>query len=330
VLHGFLLGGWRAADPAWPARGGGGLVTVPLRFTMVSKWYGPVIGLSEVSFELKPGVTGLLGKNGSGKSTLIKLACGLLEPSLGDVQVFDAAPARSTTARARIGLVPDVDRFYEAMTARQFITRMLRLSGFGAAEARQRAEQSLLRLGLQDALDRKIAGFSKGMRQRTKLAQAVAHDPDLLFLDEPLNGLDPIGRNAVIELVRELGNAGRSVLVSSHVLHEVEAMTPRILLIHQGRLLAEGTVKEIRTLLADRPSRVRVGCRDPRGIAARLVSLPSVRACALETTGLEVTVEHPIAFYQALTDLACDPAAGVLEVEALDDSLEAVFGYLVK
>ena len=304
--------------------------TVPLRFTMVSKWYGPVIGLSEVSFALQSGVTGLLGKNGSGKSTLIKLACGLLEPSLGEVAVFGAAPSRAAALRARIGLVPDVDRFYEDMSPRQFVTRMLRLAGAGAADARNRAEQCLVKLGLQDALDRRIAGFSKGMRQRTKLAQAIAHEPDLLFLDEPLNGLDPLGRSAVMELVRELGAAGRSVLVSSHVLHEVEAMTQRILLIHQGRLLAEGEVRDIRRQLADRPSRVRVGCRDPRRVAAMAVGLPAVRACALQAEGVEVTVEHPLAFYQRLTELAGDPEWGILEVEALDDSLEAVFGYLVK
>jgi ABC-2 type transport system ATP-binding protein len=207
---------------------------------------------------------------------------------------------------------------------------MIRLNGFSRRESAERAEASLVRFGLAEALDRRIGGFSKGMRQRTKLAQATAHDPDVLFLDEPLNGMDPLGRKDTIDLVRRLGEQGKTVLVSSHVLHEVEAMTPRILLIHESRLLAEGTVREIRALMEDRPSRVRVACRDARALAPTLVAHSAVASVVLQDGSIEVLATKAGEFFAWLTELGSQPARGILEVESLDESLQAVFDYLVK
>jgi ABC-2 type transport system ATP-binding protein len=305
-------------------------MTEAVRFEHVSKWYGQVIGLSDVSFSLEPGVTGLLGANGSGKSTLIKLACGLLSPSLGEVSVLGLSPVDSLGVRRRIGLAADVDRFYESMTARQFVAGMIRLSGFSRRESLARAESSLVQFGLGEALDRRIGGFSKGMRQRTKLAQATAHEPDVLLLDEPLNGMDPLGRKDTIDLVRRLGEQGKTVLVSSHVLHEVEAMTPRILLIHESRLLAEGTVREIRALMEDRPSRVRIACTDARSLAPKLVAHPAVESVVFHDGSIEVLATKAGEFFGYLTELGAQPSAGILEIESLDESLQAVFDYLVK
>jgi ABC-2 type transport system ATP-binding protein len=279
---------------------------------------------------LAPGVTGLLGANGSGKSTFIKLACGLLSPSLGKVKVFGRPPASRGAVRARIGLVPEIDQFYEDMTAHGFVAAMLRLSGLPRRDAAEQAEQSLRQMGMAEALNRRIRGFSKGMRQRTKLAQALAHDPDLLLMDEPLNGLDPLGRKAVIELVRRLGAAGKTVLVSSHVLHEVEAMTPNIALIHQGRLLAQGSVREIRELMDDRPSRFRIRCDEPRRLAAALLERDTISGITIGAAEVELATGHRSRCLQHLGEIASSNDLVILGLESLDESLEAVFDYLVR
>ena len=297
----------------------------------VSKWYGQVIGLNEVSVSIPPGISGLLGPNGAGKSTLLKLVTGQLKPSQGRVQVLGEPIWGNPGAYRRIGYCPDQDAFYERMTGRDWLAALLGLSGFEGDRAARAAERALDTVGLADAADRKIGGYSKGMRQRIKLAQAIAHEPELLVLDEPLAGLDPLGRRRVIGAIREWGRAGRSVVVSSHVLHEIELLTSNILLLHAGRILAEGDVHQIRGLIDEHPHTVRITADDPRRLARRLLGYPHVIAMQLQDGAVIAQTSRPDAFYAELTALAAgDEAGAVREVTSPDDNLQAVFSYLVK
>jgi ABC-2 type transport system ATP-binding protein len=215
------------------------------------------------------------------------------------------------------------------MTGLQFVTALLRLTGYDEAECRQRGEAALAEVALTDARDRKIGGYSKGMRQRVKLAQAIAHDPQVLLLDEPVSGMDPMNRRHVVDLVKRFGREGKTVLVSSHILHEIEAMTRRVLLIHNGRILAEGDVREIRDLMDEHPHTVALRARDPRALARAVVGAPHVLSVAFGAEGEWVTVQtaRPDEFYGALHDAALE--AGVSEMYSPDENLESVFRYLV-
>jgi ABC-2 type transport system ATP-binding protein len=300
-----------------------------LAFERASRWYGPVIGLNDVTVSVEPGVVGLLGPNGAGKSTFLRLAAGQIVPSQGRVSVFGRPAWGSPEMQQRLGLCPDADGFWERMTGRGFVASLLRLNGFSAAEAEERAAAALARVRLGDVQDRRCGGYSKGMRQRLKLAQALAHDPDLLLLDEPLNGLDPVSRRHVIDLVRALGREGKTVVVSSHVLHEVEAMTRRVILIHKGRVLAEGEVAEIRALMDAHPHTVAVRAREVRRLARELVGLAHVVSMSFGADGAWVTVQttQPEAFYAAVQEHAA--ACGIGEMYPTDEDLESVFHYLV-
>jgi ABC-2 type transport system ATP-binding protein len=301
----------------------------PIVFERASRWYGSVIGLNDVSVTIAPGVVGLLGPNGAGKSTFLRLAAGQIPPNHGRVSVF-GRPAWGTPAvLQRVGLCPETDGFFETQTGVEFVAGLLRLNGFDAAEARRRAQEALAQVRLESVQDRRVGGYSKGMRQRLKLAQALAHDPDLLLLDEPLNGLDPVNRRHVVDLVKALGRAGKTVLVSSHVLHEVEAMTRRIVLIHKGRVLAEGEVGEIRALLDAHPHTVAVRARAVRALARELAALPHVRSLNFGAEGEWVTVQtvEPEALYDAVQQHGAE--CGVSELYATDEDLESVFRYLV-
>jgi ABC-2 type transport system ATP-binding protein len=304
-------------------------VSAPLQFEHASRWYGSVIGLNDVSVTIAPGVVGLLGPNGAGKSTFLRLAAGQLPPNQGRVCVFDRPVWEEPGILQRVGLCPEADGFFEAQTGVQFVTALLRLNGYDDGEARRRAVDALARVRLENVQHRRVGGYSKGMRQRLKLAQALAHDPDLLLLDEPLNGLDPVNRRHVVDLVKSLGRAGKTVVVSSHVLHEVEAMTRRIVLIHKGRVIAEGEVGEIRALLDAHPHTVAVRARDVRALARELTALPHVRSLSFGGEGEWVTVQtvEPDAFYEAVQQHG--PQFGVRELFATDEDLESVFRYLV-
>jgi ABC-2 type transport system ATP-binding protein len=305
------------------------MTAAALVFERVSRWYGPVIGLNDVSVSIEPGVVGLLGPNGAGKSTFLRLAAGQILPNQGRVSVFGASPWGSPDVIQRIGLCPEGDGFWPRMTGIGFVSALLRLNGFDDGEARRRAAEALARVRLSDVQERRVGGYSKGMRQRLKLAQAIAHEPDLLLLDEPLNGLDPVNRRHVIDLVKALGRAGKTVVVSSHVLHEVEAMTSRIVLVHKGRILAEGEVAEIRALMDAHPHTVAVRAREVRGLARELVTLPHVVSTQFGADGRWVTIQTsaPDVFYAAVQDHG--PTYGVTEMYATDDDLESVFRYLV-
>ena len=297
----------------------------------MSKWYGQVIGLNDVTVSIPPGISGLLGPNGAGKSTLLKLVTGQLQPSKGHVQVLGEPIWANPGAYRRIGYCPDHDAFYERMTGRDWLTALLGLSGLEGDRAAGAAARALETVGLATAADRKIGGYSKGMRQRIKLAQAIAHEPELLVLDEPLAGLDPIGRRRVIDVIKAWGRDGRSVVVSSHVLHEIELMTSNILLLHNGRILAEGNVHQIRDLIDEHPHTVRITADDPRRLARHLLGYPHVIAMQLQDGAVIAQTSRPDAFYTELTTLAAGEEAGVVrEVTSPDDNLQAVFSYLIE
>jgi ABC-2 type transport system ATP-binding protein len=305
-------------------------VSTTLELRRASRWYGAVIALNDVSVSLGPGVTGLLGPNGAGKSTLLKLASGQLRPSQGEVMLFGSPAWGNPAAFHRVGLCPDVDAFWERLTGRELLEGLLRLSGFADSEAKRRAADALDTVGLTAAAERRLGGYSKGMRQRVRLAQAIAHDPELLLLDEPLTGMDPVNRRRVIDLVRRLGREGRTLVVSSHILHEVEAMTRNVLLIHNGRVLAEGDVREIRDLLDEHPHTVALRARDTRALGRALVGAGHVRSLAFAGDGQWLTVQtaKPDELYGALPGIAAE--AGIEEVFSPDENLASVFQYLVE
>lgn len=296
-----------------------------------SRWYGQVIGLNDVTCEIGPGLTALLGMNGAGKSTMMRLITGQLRPTTGSVTVFGMQPFANPEVFKRLGYCPEIDNFYERMTGRQFVNYMARLSGFGAAEAKARTASMLAKVGMTERADRKIQGYSKGMRQRIKLAQAMLHDPDVILLDEPLNGLDPVGRREYIELLSELANAGKCIMVSSHILYEVEQMTRSILLLHRGRLLATGDLRVIRSLIDKHPHRVRIETSDPRRAASLIAPMPNVVSLAFDPKGdgLEIEVRDPDSFYMALSGFVLDQGLPIDGFSSPDNNLEAVFRYLV-
>ena len=297
----------------------------------LGRWYGQVIGLNELSLSIEGGITGLVGPNGAGKSTFLKLVAGEIRPSRGKLSVFGLAPFANREYFRRIGFCPQQDALYDDMSAPQVVSFLLRLHGYAKREALRRAHAALERVALRDGLDRPTRGYSKGMRQRVKLAQAIAHDPELLILDEPLNGLDPVGRVEMTRLFKELGKSGVHVLISSHVLHEVESLTEHIVLLHRGRLLAQGTVGDVRRLLNRHPRRVEIASRDPRRLARRIVELVDVRSVRLVPEEGRLSVEtHEIeSFLARLTAIAAEEKAGIKSLESPDASLEAVFDYLV-
>jgi ABC-2 type transport system ATP-binding protein len=296
----------------------------------LSKWYGQVIGLNDVTVDVPAGVTGLLGPNGAGKSTFMKLMTGQLKPSKGSLQVLGQPIWRNPAAYARIGFCPEQDAFYDRMTGLEWVTGLVTLNGVPAVEARAMATRALEQVDLLDAADKKIGAYSKGMRQRVKLAQAIAHDPELLILDEPLAGMDPLARRKTIRFIREWARAGKSIVVSSHILHEIEAMTPTILLIHNGRILAEGNVHQIRELIDEHPHTVHITSAQPRELARVFLGLDHVLNLKLEARAVEVQTARPDDFYTMLTNLAASGDITIDEVASPDDNLQAVFTYLVK
>ena len=296
----------------------------------VSKWYGQVIGLNDVSVSIPAGVTGLLGPNGAGKSTLMKLITGQLKPSKGTVTVLDEPIWRNPRLFFRIGFCPDQDAFYDRMTGLEWLMALVRLNGLDEKAAEDAARAALGTVELLDAANKKIGAYSKGMRQRVKLAQAIVHDPELLILDEPLGGMDPLARRKTIRLIREWARQGKSVLVSSHILHEIEAMTSNILLINNGRILAEGDVHQIRELIDEHPHTVYVKAADPRGIAREFLGHDDVLSLRFESGAVVVETAKPDAFYTRLTEMAAADGFEITEVTSPDDNLQAVFQYLVK
>jgi ABC-2 type transport system ATP-binding protein len=297
-----------------------------LVFDGVSRWYGDTVALADVSFALGSGVTGLLGHNGAGKSTALKLCAGFTTPSTGSVRVLGTDLARDPDAYRRIGIAHDRDALWPFLTARAMVALCARLRG--VADPDRAAVEALEQVGLADVADRRLRGFSHGMRQRVKLAQALAHDPDLLLLDEPLNGLDPAQRRHVVELITRLGDEGRTVLVSSHVLHEVERMAPRVLVLVNGHLVASGATQAIRDLIADRPRSIRLRTDDGRGLGRELVGAGLVESVRFEDGAMVVESGDVERLGRELPRLARDAGVRLRRVEPVDDDLESVYAYL--
>jgi len=299
--------------------------------TQVSKWYGQVIGLNDVSVVVPHGITGLLGPNGAGKSTFMKLMTGQLAPSKGRITVFGESIWNNPSIYARIGFCPEQDAFYDRMTGLEWVTALTRLNGYDEARAADAARAALEHVDLLDAADKKIGAYSKGMRQRIKMAQALAHNPELLILDEPLSGMDPIARRKAIRMIKDWGRAGKSVIVSSHILHEIESMAANILLINQGRILAEGNVHQIRDLIDEHPHTVHIKADETRALAREFLGHDDVLSLKFEEGAVVVQTGRPDAFYARLTELAASGVHGAIhEVTSPDDNLQAVFQYLVK
>jgi len=305
--------------------------TAVLSADHLSKWYGQVIGLNDVSVNVPPGITGLLGPNGAGKSTFMKLITGQLKPSKGSVSVLGEPIWENPGLYFRIGFCPEQDSFYDRMTGLEWVTALVRLNGLGDKAATDAATQALVAVDLMDAANKRIGAYSKGMRQRVKLAQALVHDPELLILDEPLAGMDPLGRRKTIRMIREWARQGKSIVVSSHILHEIESMTSNILLINNGRILAEGNVHQIRDLIDNHPHTVYIRATDPRALAREFLARADVISLRFEPGAVIVETGKPDEFYGGLTDLVASGACGAVEeVTSPDDNLQAVFQYLVK
>jgi ABC-2 type transport system ATP-binding protein len=302
-----------------------------LLFEQVSKWYGTVLALNQVTLALTGGITGLVGANGAGKSTLLRMANGQLKPTLGRVSV-GGIDAWDWRARRLVGYCPDVDAFYEDLSGREFVRVMARLCGYARAEAVRRTEAVLERVGMRDRADRILRGYSKGMRQRVKLAQALLHDPELLILDEPLSGIDPIGRQELLLLFQSLAAQGKCLLISSHELEALEKLTNHVAIMARGRVAAVGTLPQIRDMLDDHPLSVRIDVDRPRDLARLLLAIPEVLAVdvtAKDDASLVVKIRNPKRFFQAFGRIVVAEELDIRRVEPLDESAHAILGYLL-
>ncbi|MDA8238261.1 MAG: ABC transporter ATP-binding protein [Chloroflexi bacterium] len=294
----------------------------------VSRWYGNVVAVNDVSFSPGPGVTGLLGPNGAGKSTLLHLIAGLLRPSAGTVTVDGRPPYGDPEVFRRVGLVPEREAIPGFLTGREFVRLNADLQGLPAPAAA--VDRALAIVELAGAADRSLATYSKGMRQRAKVAAALVHDPPILVLDEPFNGMDPRQRLHMMDLLGALADAGRTILFSSHILEEVERVAERVLVVVAGRLAASGDFREIRRLMADRPHAFRLRTSDDRSLAAALVARPTVAGVAVEDDRLVVHAADYARFTGDLAGIARDAGVSIFELIPADESLESVFAYLVR
>ena len=295
----------------------------------VSKWYGSLVAVNDVSFEVRAGITGLLGPNGAGKTTLLKLISGAAAPSQGSVRVLGGDPRTNRAVHRRIGVMSEHEATYDVLDGRRLVELAARLHE--VPDARAAARAAIDAVDMAEAAGRRVATYSRGMKQRIKLAAAFVHDPELLILDEPLTGADPRHRVEFQELLHRLAAEGRTILVSSHILEEVESLASRVLLVVNGKLAAEGDHHAIRAALDERPYHVQVVCSAPRRLAAALVELDTVDSVQVGEDGDVVLLSRNVAaVQQSLPALARDLSIRLTRVEPLDDSLESVFEYLVE
>ena len=300
-------------------------------FDDVSKFYGEVLGLNRVTLSLPPGVTTLVGPNGSGKTTLMNLMTGLVQSSSGHISVLGVAPDNATEFFRTVGYCTQFDTFPRGLTGFQFVMDSLMLHGISAAQATKLAAQSLGRVNLGDAAGRRIAGYSKGMRQKIRLAQAIAHHPKVLILDEPLNGLDPMARAELLELFQELGRQGMHLLISSHILEEVDRISDRVVLITGGYLIAVGNIHQVRQEVREKPMQVIVRCQHPELLASKMFAInhcvearihPDGKGAFLRTGDVDQ-------FYSMLNDIAAEGAIKIDTVAPADDDANAIYQYLI-
>jgi len=301
-------------------------------FAGVSKFYGEVLGVNRIDLEIGPGITSLVGPNGSGKSTLMNLMAGLLAPDEGRIEVLGLGADRPEELGRLLGYCTQFDSYPRGITGWDFVYLYLRLHGLGRAEAAERARAAIERVGLTAAAPRRIAAYSKGMKQRIKLAQAIAHAPRVLVLDEPLNGLDPLARAEALDLFRAEAAAGKHVILSSHVLHEVDELSDRVVLVHGGYVVAEGAIEGVRDeMAAERPLQVLVRCPEPGRLAARLFAEDHVVEAQIDPDrrGVRIRTENAERFYLLLNRLAAEGAVEVEQVLPADDDVQSVYRYLI-
>jgi len=301
-----------------------------VELTNVSRWYGNVVAVNDISFTLKGGVTGLLGPNGAGKSTILHMVAGFLAPSSGTVTVDGSPSWRHPEMYRRIGLVPEREAVYPFLTGREFALANARLQGMSPAQAAEAAARAIGLVELEDAADRPIGTYSKGMRQRAKVAAALVHDPPILLLDEPFNGMDPRQRLHMMDLFHAMAAEGRTILFSSHILEEVERLAGRVLVIVSGRLAASGDFREIRRLMTDRPHTFTLRSSNDRGLASALLAEPTIAGAALDGGLLTVRTNDFGAFSRAISGIARREQISLHELLPTDESLESVFSYLVR
>ena len=300
-------------------------------FEDVSKFYGEILGVNRVNLAISPGITSLVGPNGSGKTTLMNLMTGLLRPTKGFINVLGTAPNQPEELFQKVGYCSQFDSFPRGMTGRDFIRSFLTVHGFGKAESEQLTIKALERVALMDAADRKVAGYSKGMRQKVRLAQAIAHNPRVLILDEPLNGLDPMARSEIIELFRGLAQQGLHLVISSHILHEVDMMSDCVILINNGYVVAEGNVHGVRDEMEEHPAQILIRSDRPAKLASLLFELDNVVEARIhdDQQGLFVKTRDADKFYLLLNQVVLDGDFKVESVAPVDDDLSAVYQYLI-
>jgi len=299
-------------------------------FDNVSKFYGEVLGVNRVNLSIPPGITSLVGPNGSGKTTLMNLMTGLIRPSRGTIRIFGIAPDDPERLFREVGYCTSFDSFPRGMTGYQFVYSFLRLYGCGEADAQQLASRAIERVGMTEAANRKIAGYSKGMRQRIKLAQATCHGPSVLVLDEPLNGLDPLVRAETIALFKALAEDGMHIIISTHILHEVDAVSDQVILLSNGYVVAEGQIRGVRSEIQDQPMQIMVRCNKPAELAARLFGQEQILEARMhgDGGGLLIRTRDANQFYLTLNRIALN-GISIEAVAPADDDANSVYEYLI-
>ena len=303
-----------------------------ISFENVSKFYGEILGVNRVTLTITPGITSLVGPNGSGKTTLMNLMTGLLRPTRGRVTVDGVPSDRPEALMRRVGYCTQYDAFPPGLSGFEFVRSLLRLHGDDDAECRRKAAKAIERVGLSEAAFRPVAGYSKGMRQRIRLAQAIAHDPDVVVLDEPLNGLDPMARAEAIDLFRSLAREGRTVVLSSHILHEVDLLSDRVVLVHHGYVVADGDIPGVRDEIQERPMQILLRCDRPSLVASRIFELDSAVEIKLhdDDRGLLVHTRDAEKFYRLLNGLVLEHGVDLETILPADEDVEAVYRYLIE
>ncbi len=312
------------------AESGKGLtMDVHIETRELSKWFGEVVALNNVSVQIPSGVIGLLGPNGAGKSTFIKLALGLYRPSRGEIRILGEKTRNNFHILQKVGYCPEMDHFVEEISGYEFLYWLARYSGYRAKEAKKQVERSVERVSMTERMYDPIATYSKGMRQRIKVAQALLHDPQILFLDEPMNGLDPSAREELFELVISLGNEGKTVIFSSHVLHEVERVTDTVILIYNGRVLAFGKIREIRDLIKNHPRTIVIETLEPKKVYQILSVDKNITTVNFDTQALIVHTIDPVQTFKYINEIFLDGKVPIYSFRCADEDLQSVFQYLI-
>lgn len=297
----------------------------------LSKWYGNVLGISEISLEITPGIKGLLGPNGAGKSTFLKILCGQLKPNLGTITIFGERIFSNQPLFSRIGYCPEHECFYRGNTGWQQVLFMAKLQGFDKKAAAEKTEAAIDRVGLLENKDKLIREYSLGMRQRLKFAVAIVHEPEVLLLDEPLKGIDPLWRVKIVQLIKEYAQSNKTIIVASHILPEIESMTDDIILIHQGKVFAQGDIHYIRDLMDTHPHMISVECNQNRKLAAMMIDKEYITNFQFHPGDNKVTfnTNQRDQFFDLLNRLIVEHDLDIEEIISPDDNLQAVFDYLV-